>query len=48
MLLSLCKNEDARFEEIASKIEGRNAKMCYSRYRRLNYQKRVGWSKLDN
>lgn len=22
--------------------------MCYSRYRRLTYQTRVGWSKSDN
>jgi hypothetical protein len=48
LLLRLCRNEHARFEQIAALIEGRNAKMCYSRYRRLTYQTRVGWSKSEN
>jgi hypothetical protein len=29
-------------------IKGRNAKMCYSRYRRLTYETRVGWTKEED
>jgi hypothetical protein len=48
LLLSLCKDENARFEDIAAQMEGRNAKMCYSRYRRLAYFTKIGWSKSEN
>jgi hypothetical protein len=37
-----------RFEEVARLIPGRNAKMCYSRFRRLATQSRAAWSRAEN
>ena len=34
-LMSLREKEQLDWSSIAEQIEGRNAKMCYSRYRRL-------------
>ena len=48
LLMQLCKDENARFDEIARQIPGRNAKMCYSRYRRLTHQSKNSWSKAEN
>jgi hypothetical protein len=47
-LLKLCSNPKALFEEIAPFLPGRNAKMCYSRYRRLTNQSKEPWTKSDN
>lgn len=44
-LLRLCKDENVRFEEIALQMKDRNAKMCYSRYRRLSHLSKIGWTK---
>ena len=46
--MHLCKDENARFDEIAEQILGRNAKMCYSRYRRLKQQSKNSWSKAED
>ena len=46
--MRLCKDDKARFDEIAQKIPDRNAKMCYSRYRRLTHQSKNSWSKAEN
>jgi len=48
LLLRLCKDENARFEEIAQSIPGRNSKMCYSRYRRLTNQVKESWTEEEN
>ena len=48
LLLKLCRDENARFDDIAQKVPGRNAKMCYSRYRRLTHQSKNYWSKAEN
>lgn len=41
----LREKEHMEWEEIASHIPGRNAKMCYSRYKRLEYNPRENWKK---
>jgi hypothetical protein len=41
--MKLCNNEESKFCDIAMRIPGRNAKMCYSRFRRLIHQTRQGW-----
>lgn len=46
--MKLCRDQHARFDQIAAKIEGRNAKMCYSRYRRLTYETRAAWTKEED
>jgi len=48
LLMKLCANKHARFEEIAAFMPDRNAKMCYSRYRRLTNQSKDCWSKAEN
>ena len=48
LLMHLCKDENARFDEIAEQILGRNSKMCYSRYRRLKQQSKNSWSRAED
>ena len=36
------------WNQIADLIPGRNAKMCYSRYRRLETQTKMQWKKSDD
>ena len=48
LLMKLCKDENARFDDIAKSIPGRNVKMCYSRYRRLTQKSKNTWSKAEN
>ena len=47
-MLGLCRDENIRFEEVAQKMVGRNAKMCYSRYRRLVNQSKESWTKAED
>jgi hypothetical protein len=37
-----------RFEDVAKVVPGRNAKMCYSRFRRLSTQSRNSWTRQEN
>ena len=46
MLLKL-REEGMSWEEIAPLIPGRNSKMCYSRYQRLQNQIKFVWKKAD-
>ena len=48
ILMSLCSNPNAFFDEVATHIPGRNSKMCYSRYRRLTNQCKKYWTKAEN
>ena len=47
-LLHLKEKEQLDWITISSKIEGRNAKMCYSRYRRLENQTKNLWRQAEN
>ena len=48
LLLRLCANKQSRFEEIAASMPARNAKMCYSRFRRLTNHSKDCWSKEED
>lgn len=48
LLLQLCANPNAFFDEVAVHLPGRNSKMCYSRYRRLMNQSKKYWTKVEN
>ena len=47
-LLHLREKEQLDWTTISSQIEGRNAKMCYSRYRRLENQTKNLWRQAEN
>ena len=42
------ERDEYNWNQIAELIPGRNAKMCYSRYRRLETQTKMQWTKKDN
>jgi hypothetical protein len=48
MLMKLCANSHSKFEDIAGLMPDRNAKMCYSRYRRLINQSKDSWNRVEN
>jgi hypothetical protein len=48
LLLRLTADRQAKFEDIAALMPNRNAKMCYSRYRRLTNQSKDCWSRAEN
>lgn len=47
-LLNLRDKKNMDWEEIAQQLTQRNAKMCYSRYKRLEYNPRIHWKKAEN
>ena len=48
LLMKLCSNPQAFFDEVAQHLPGRNSKMCYSRYRRLTNQSKKSWTRAEN
>ena len=44
LLMKLFHEGDLSWKEIGQKMEGRTAKMCYSRYRRIESQNRKLWN----
>ena len=47
-LLTLRDRRKLDWEEIAQQLPGRNLKMCYSRYKRLEYNPRANWKRAEN
>jgi hypothetical protein len=46
-LMKLVQTENHNWELIGKKMENRNSKMCYSRYRRLGYDTKKRWTKEE-
>lgn len=44
LLMKVCYREDLNWEQIAKLIPNRSAKMCYSRYRRLEQKLKNQWT----
>lgn len=47
-MIKLYEKKKLSWEEIAKIIPGRNKKMCYSRYRRLESGTKMQWTKKDD
>ena len=46
--MKLCSDPNILFEQVSQHLPGRNAKMCYSRFRRLTNQSKKYWTKAEN
>ena len=48
LLLNLCSKRDLNWKEVAEGMPNRTAKMCYSRWRRLNYKSKNQWTDSED